>query len=329
MPRTIPTSYNPHHKRLPADKLRPFTPTIRDAEILEAVRANKYLTLPLILAFFPPDRARTPKHVNTLNPRVVGTNLSRRLAKLFHHGYLDRIRLVLGGELIYALTKKGASFLRTHQPQLPMPSRVAPKDDSSVFFILHSLMTARFHAALTVALRERPTLRLDTFERESLDLKAKWRSAGKSVAVNPDAFLILRDTSEPEGKQRTAYFLEADRGTMPLYRKKNPKKQTDYLSKLRAYAEMHERGAQEQFGIPRSFLLLTVTTTPHRAHQMAMYAANDAKIPERVKRLLYFTSEATYAAHFPNLFARIWRTAEQPDALHALVHPPLPLVSSE
>jgi hypothetical protein len=190
-------------------------------------------------------------------------------------------------------------------------------------------MTARFHAALTVALRERPTHHLDTFERESLDLKAKWRSAGKPVAVHPDAFLILRDTSEPEGKQRTAYFLEADRGTMPLYRKKNPKKQTDYLTKLRAYAEMHERGAQEQFGIPRSFIVLTTTTTPHRAHQMAMYAANDQKISARVKRLLYFTDEGTYTAHFPNLFARIWRTAEKPDEPRALIHPPLPLVTSE
>jgi len=60
-------SYLPHYKR---DKNRkpPLILQDRDVSIIKSIFDNRFLTLSLMVQLFPPDRTRTPKHVNTDTP---------------------------------------------------------------------------------------------------------------------------------------------------------------------------------------------------------------------------------------------------------------------
>src|SRR5439155_1532797 len=124
-----------------------------------------------------------------------------------------------GCPLIYSLAQSGADLQRDRQPELTLPETIdwAEKNRGlSDRYLHHALMVADFRTALTVALRAAPSTTLDHFEREGRDLKAEWRTAGRRLYVHPDAFFILRDTTRPAPRQRAAFFLEADRSTMPL-----------------------------------------------------------------------------------------------------------------
>lgn len=53
-----------------------------------------------------------------------GTNLARRLSKLFHHGLLDRVQTALGAEVIYPLATAGANQLQSGLLPLFVPEGV-------------------------------------------------------------------------------------------------------------------------------------------------------------------------------------------------------------
>lgn len=303
----------------------------RDFEILKAVWENRFLNRELLLALFPPDHHKTPAHVRTPTPKRTGTNLDRRLHKLFQQGFLRRFRTVIGGELIYALDKGGADLLRTRQ--FPLSFSLDWKEKNRALsppFTDHTLMVARFRTALTVALKERPTFTLPHFERESKDLKAEWKRQGARVFVVPDAFFLLRDENQPEGRQRAAYFLEADRSTMQLSR---------LLEKYTRYSQMYQdRQHQERFNIP-NFRVLTITKSRERAtNLLALLTAdvigrkkNGDLLPNPIPRahlpFFYFTTEQAYQAHSPNVLAAIWQRADNPQEPRAVIGSPLPLRS--
>lgn len=287
-------------------------------EILQAIFDSRFLTLSLLSVFFPPDPTKTPAHLRTEKPTRPGTNLARRLSKLFHHGYLDRIRTVRGGELVYGLGATGAELLRTRQPQLPVPmTDWAEKNrDISQLYIDHTLMIARFRAALTVALGETPSTQLELFERESRSLKAEWKHDGRRAYVNPDAFFLLRDASRPEGRQRSAFFLEADRSTMSLDRLR-----TKFGNYSRMYAD---RVHQDRFGVP-SFRVVTVTKSAERASNLLkLLLDEESPVPVAHRSFFLFSTEEAYREHLANVLASTWRSADEPQTLRSLVPSPLP-----
>lgn len=287
-------------------------------DILQAVFDSRFLNLSLLSVLFPPDPAKTPAHLRTDSPKRPNTNLARRLAKLFHHGYLDRIRTVRGGELVYGLGGAGAELLRTRQPQLPVPmTDWAEKNrDLSQLYIDHTLMIARFRAALTVALRETPSTQLELFERESRSLKAEWQYSGRRAYVNPDAFFLLRDTARPEGRQRSAFFLEADRSTMSLDRLR-----TKFANYSRMYAD---RVHQDRFGVP-SFRVVTVTKSAERASNLLKILLDEeSPVPVAHRAFFVFSTEEVYRDHLTNVLAAAWRSADEPGTLRSLVSSPLP-----
>jgi hypothetical protein len=310
-------SYLPHRKRLPNRKPALLLQD-RDLEILQTVFELRFLTLSLLGPLFPSDPTKTPAHLRTRAPTRTGTNLARRLAKLFHHGYLDRIRTVRGGELVYGLGAAGAELLRTRQPQLSVPlTDWAEKNrDLSQLYIDHALMTARFRVALTVALRETPTTQLECFERESRSLMSEWQHAGRRAYVNPDAFFILRDTARPEGRQRSAFFLESDRSTMALSRL-----QTKFANYSRMYAD---RVHQERYGVP-NFRVVTVAKSAERASNLLkLLLDEDSPIPSPHRAFFLFSTEETYCDHLANVLAATWRSADDPQTLRSLIPSPLP-----
>jgi hypothetical protein len=131
--------------------------------------------------------------------------------------------------------------------------------------------------------------------------------------------LILQDTGQPEGKQKTAYFLEADRSTMHLPR---------LLEKYERYAQMYAEGVhKEAFGIP-NFRVLTVCKSKERAGNiLKLAAADDSPIPADYKKFFFYTAEETYTETPQNIFAEIWKRADEAKPFRNILRAdPLPRV---
>lgn len=209
----------------------------------------------------------------------------RRLQLLFHHGYLDRPLAQLswytkGSEpLVYALGRKGAKALEA-DGQL-IRSRVLQwgkkNRNPSRVFLQHTLAVVEIMVAFEVAacgwkrvqlIQPEEVLAGAPASTRRLRLPFRWqvevREGGKPyrLGVEPDRVFGLRFGGLPEGRERAFFFLEADRGTMPVTRKGLT--QTSFLRKLLAYRETWRQGLQRaHLGIP-NFRVLTVTTNKER-----------------------------------------------------------------
>jgi len=309
--------YLPQRRRL-KERKPPFVLQSRDVHMLRAVFENRFLTLSLLARLFPPDPARTPAHRRIENPKHPNANLAARLGKLYHHSFLDRVRTVRGGELIYALADKGAGLLRSEQLPLFVPDTDWAEKNRTLTQpnIDHALMVARLRIALAANLGKTGTTILDHFERESRDLKAEWQHAGARVYVVPDAFFILRDTALPEGNQRTAFFLEADRSTMSLKRMRE---------KFQNYSQMYvDRMHQERFRIPRFRVLLVTKSEERMRSLLALVAdAEQSCVPTDHRGFFLFTTELNYREHPSNILAAIWWDGGTPHEPRAIIPSPL------
>ena len=104
------------------------------------------------------------------------------------------------------------------------------------------------------------------------------------LGVEPDRVFGLHFEGAPENRRRVFFFLEADRGTMPVRRKGLT--QTSFARKLLAYQETWRRGLhRSHLGLP-NFRVLTVTTSRERVgHLVAAFRL----LPDGGSRLFLFT----------------------------------------
>jgi len=326
-----PQQEPPQHQELPTERKRlphlhrlkdnkpAFELQDRDLDILLSVLENRFLNADLLKLLFPPNKAKTPPHVFTSKPTRSGTNIDRRLSKLFHHGYLHRIRTDINGKLFYALTSKGAQLIADRQ--LPLPFNLTlltdweeKNRDLSHHYLEHTVMVSRFFTSLICGGREHPTIQLTRYEREGEGIKEEWRSAKQSVLVFPDAFCVLHDATKQE--HPTAYFLEADRGSMRLAR---------VLEKYKRYSLLHEN--RHAYGL-QNFSVLTVCKSKERARNILQLAAAEiSPIPQHLKKFFFFTSEERYKDAPSNVFAQIWWRGDEYNPSHGEGEEPTPLRS--
>jgi hypothetical protein len=203
----------------------------------------------------------------------------RRLQLLYHNRYLERPRAQLeyflrGGShaIIYGLGNKGGALLREGGIMI-RNVRWSEKNGSmgSIFF-RHALLVAEIMVACELACRRMSAVRLLTWIellREpgiTLPQPLKWRVQVKGrfkLGVIPDTVFGLKTAKD---RKVNFFFLEADRGTMPIVRKKLW--QTSFYRKLLAYHATWRTGLhRSKFGIHR-FRVLTVTTVPERVKSM-------------------------------------------------------------
>jgi hypothetical protein len=258
----------PRRSRFERAPIRAMVLTPRDLSILRAVHRHRLLR---------------STHLVALTGGSKQTTL-RRLQLLFHHGYLERPPMQLdwyarGSEpFVYALGNRGAERLEARGEFRHRGIRwETKKRNVSRVFLHHTLAVAEVMVAFEIACRHREGVRFippeevlagAPAETRRLRLPFRWqvevREGGKPyrLGVEPDKVFGLRFEGEPEGRNLAYFFLEADRGTMPVVRKGLG--QTSFLRKLLCYQEMWRQGLHKAHLGISNFRVLTVTTNMQR-----------------------------------------------------------------
>jgi hypothetical protein len=264
-----PQNRRPRFERAP---VRPMILTPRDLAILRAVHRHRLLRSTHLVALSGGSRQTT----------------LRRLQLLFHHGYLDRPSMQLdwyarGSEpLVYALANRGAEVLEKEGVVRRGGVRWDTKNRNvSRVFLHHTLAVAEVMVAFEVACRSREGVRFISPEEilsgapeatRRLRLPFRWqveiRQGGRPyrLGIEPDRVFGLEFHTAPENRRRAYFFLEADRGTMPVVRRGHA--QTSFLRKLLAYQDTWRQGLHRaHLSIP-NFRVLTVTTSRERVEHL-------------------------------------------------------------
>lgn len=241
----------PRFKRSP--EIPPLRLTSRDGEILKCLQRHRFLRSDHILALSDGSRQQ----------------VLRRLQRLFHHGYLERpscqIDYYQSGSrrIAYGLGNKGAAWLKRelslhfHQLDWQQKSHVGR------LFLEHALLVSDIMVAVELACRKHKDFRLlsaGDLRIANMREPFQWKvdiGQRQKCGVIPDRVFGL----EFNGNQYW-YFLEADRGTMPMTR--GNLDQTSFQRKLLAYeATWSQNLHRTRFGWQR-FRVLTVTTNKQR-----------------------------------------------------------------
>jgi hypothetical protein len=247
-------------------RIQPTTPwrlTDRDCEIIRVVYRHRFLRSSQIIALLGGSRQQ----------------LLRRLKPLYHHGYLERPRAQLdtyyksgSREIVYGLGNKGGTLLK-QEPGKSFRKLSWGEKNRAVgrIFLEHALLVSDVMVSIELACRENGVVRLLTekdftppTEHERQHLFRWWVNVngGLKLGVIPDCTFAL-EFQKPDGSiNRTHFFLEADRGTMPVKRAKFT--QTSVYRKLLAYEATWSQGIHRtRFGFQR-FRVLTVTKSLKR-----------------------------------------------------------------
>lgn len=284
--------------------------TDRDREILRQVHRHRFLRSSHLVLLIGGSRQQA----------------LRRLQLLYHHGYLDRPRAQIdyfyrGGSraIVYGLGNKGAAFLKR---ELSLPYHrlhwAGKNRDTGRLFLDHTLLIAEIMVGLELACRRRGNLRLFTTDELTLPGSARhqrepfhWTvnlSTRLKCGVIPDQVFGLEFTGSDGQPERAYYFLEADRGTMPITRQNLA--QSSFYRKLLAYeATWTQNIHRTRFGFHR-FRVLTVTSSPDRAANLARACPE----LERGKGLFLFTDADSFRESEDPL-SLAWQTVRGPETL--------------
>lgn len=303
----------------PTSRFSPFTsgslvvPTERDVEILRHVYKHRFVR---------------SSHLTSLlggSSQVV----LRRLTALHRDGYLERpwVRRqssTRGGSdpLVYGLGARGKDLLNeilsVHPRRLSwLASHQIDTRDS----LEHALMVTDVMVGIERACRAAEHVRfIDPAEiaasvlgtdgmRENRLNTFRWqaviehRGMPVRVEVIPDQVFGLRFSDRPNGHDTIFFFLEADRGTMPVKRKDIER--SSFHRKLRAYhASWLQMVPQQLFGF-RRYRVVTVTSSRERlAH---LIEANRQFNLGRGSGLFLFSDHGTLRNH-PDLLTLPFRT---------------------
>ena len=237
------------------------------------------------------------------------------MALLYHHGYLERPRSQLdyyqqGGsrEIVYGLGNKGATLLK-EELGVTFRSVFWGEKNRAVgrIFLEHALLVSDVMVTIELACRERG-IRLVTENEFALPDKHRpfqWRvnlSSRLKLGVLPDRVFALEfHDADNRTPQRSYFFLEADRGTMPV--KRRNLSQTSFLRKLLAYSATWAQGIHRTlFGFHR-FRVLTVTTSGTRLKSL-VEACSEL---ERGHGLFLFTDRESLSG---DIFSSTWQTGK-------------------
>ncbi len=276
--------------------------TVRDRTILRLVYRNRFLRSSQIVA-------------------LVGggpQQLLRRLQLLYHHGYLERPRAQIdyyhqGGSrrIVYGLGNKGGSILKQELGIAFHELRSGEKNRSvGRLFLEHALLVSDIMVALELSCRKAGNVRLLTAHNLPLSNGApqphpfKWNvevNDQTKLGIIPDRVFALEFDDEAANQSRVFFFLEADRGTMPVMRRNLA--QTSFYRKILAYEATWAQGLhRSQFDFNR-LRVLTVTKSAARVKSLVDVCSQLRK----GHRLFLFGDQASLEKH-GDILTFIWKT---------------------
>ena len=167
---------------------------------------------------------------------------------------------------------------------------------------------------IELACRESGHIRFLGFDELSLPTETaeqsqpfRWRvriSGGVTLGVIPDGVFALEYTDPAGHENRAFFFVEADRGTMPVRRQNLS--QTSVYRKLLAYeATWSQSIHRTRFGFHR-FRLLTVTTSGQRMESLVETCSN-----LKTGHGLFLFADWTALKNPVDALSAIWRSARQ------------------
>jgi DNA-binding Lrp family transcriptional regulator len=239
-------------------------------------------------------------------------HLLRRLKLLYHHGFLERPRAQIdyyhqsgSRHIIYGLGNKSWTFLNQ---ELGVAFREVSWGEKNRavgrMFLEHALLVSDVMVSLELACRKHDGIKLlyeDQLALHSERQPFQWRvkrQDGIKLGIIPDRVFALEYTDQNARPQRVHFFLEADRGTMPVVR--SGLTQTSFYRKLLAYeATWTQKIHQRHLGIHR-FRVLTVTTVAARVKSL-LEACSQLK---RGHGLFLFADRTVLDK---DLFSAVWR----------------------
>jgi hypothetical protein len=254
----------PRFRRVP--DIDPMHLTKRDVEIIHLIHRHRFLRSSHIVALV----GESPQQV------------SRRLQLLYHHGYLERPRCQIdyyhrGGSryIIYGIGHKGTALLK-REPSHSIHSLTWGEKNraTSRLFLEHALLVSDVMVALELACRKTGNYRLllgkqlqipnaTALQREPFHWSVKLGN-GYKVGLIPDRVFALEPIDQPD--KLTYFFLEADRGTMPIARK--GLSQSSFQRKLFAYEATWTQNLHRSRFCFHRFRVLTVTNSTDRVDNL-------------------------------------------------------------
>lgn len=274
--------------------------TTRDRIIIRLVYEHRFLRSAHIIALLGGSRQQ----------------ILRRLKLLYHHGYLERPRCQLdsyhqGGShpIVYGLGNKGGTLLRS---ELGMTFRAISWGEKNravrKIFLDHAVLVADAMVAIKIACRKFDIRLLTEPELTPSNKRTvRWSAkieSGRKIGVIPDRAFAL-ETLQPDGcTTRTHFFLEADRGTMPVARRNLS--QTSFRRKLLAYeATWAQSIHRSKFGF-RRFRVLTVTASAVRLRSL-LTACSELKRG----RGLFLFADRSVLDRPEEILGPVWQTTDE------------------
>lgn len=286
----------PRFKR--SSTVAPTQLTERDRDIIRLVHQHRFLRSAQIVALLGGSFQQ----------------LLRRLQLLYHLGFLERPRAQIdyyhksgSRHIVYGLGNKGGTLLKQ---ELGFGFRRVSWGEKNRavgrMFLEHALLVSDVMVAIELACRERG-IRLLTEKELSLPGKSqpfRWRVSLNSrlkLGIIPDRVFALEFPNQDGTSQRAYFFLEADRGTMPV--KRRNLFQTSFYRKLLAYeATWSQSIHRTRFGFHR-FRVLTVTASAARVKSLVDACSQ----LERGHGLFLFADRTILAG---DMFSSTWQTGK-------------------
>jgi protein involved in plasmid replication-relaxation len=270
----------------------------RDHEIILLVHRHRFLRSHQIVALMGGSRQQ----------------ILRRLKLLYHHGYLERPRAQLqyyerGGSksIAYGLGNQSGTCL-TNKNGIAVHHDTWDEKNHVIgrVYLEHALLVADVMVAIELACRKRGIGLLYEnqlafqMDRQPFQWKVKIQG-GRKLGVIPDQVFALEFPDSNGQNQRVHFFLEADRGTMPVVRRNLS--QTSFRRKLVAYeATWTQNLLRGRFGIHR-FRVLTITTSAARVKSLV-----EACSQLQRGHGLFLFADRTVIDRPGDIFAPIWQT---------------------
>jgi hypothetical protein len=287
------------NKRLPRFKrvthITPIQLTGRDRAIIRLVYRHRFLSSRQIIAL------------------IGGSSLQllRRLKLLYHHGFLERPRVQLQyysesrtRPLVYGLTRMGELLLKQERGDTSLFRE--KNNTAGQLFLEHTILVSAVMISIELACKNHNVRLLyeDELDLPVIKQPFQWRVkivGGINLGIIPDRVFALEYQDQAGETQRAYFFLEADRGTMPVVRKHLA--QSSFRRKLLAYeATWAQKIHQRHLGLHR-FRVLTVTTIAARVKPL-LEACSQLR---RGHGLFLFADQSILEK---DVFSSVWRNGK-------------------